>query len=188
MSSLGSISFGPLVLALLFPSGPHAGLQAPDKEILPGVQNYTRVDASVACGGATSLDTFPELKRRGFRAVINLRRPSEPDANVEAEGDAARAAGLKYINLPFNAAAPDAAASVEPFLKAVADPSNLPVFIHSRQAHRAAGMLLIKRVLVDGWSVDKALAEADVIAFSDRSAGAELARQFGLDYIMTHNK
>lgn len=186
--AFGRISSGTLLLALLFPLGLQAASQALEKETVPGVQNYTRADANIACGGVIALEALPELKRRGFKAVINLRRPTERNANVEAEGDAARAAGLTYINLPFSAGAPDAATSVEPFLKAVADPANLPVYIHSVQAHRAAGMLLIKRVLVDRWSIDKAMAEADAIALSDGSAGAELARKFALGYINTHSR
>lgn len=186
--TIGGISSGALLVTLLFALRPYATAQTVAKETVPGVQNYTRVDANIACGGAIALEALPELKRRGFKAVINLRRPTERDANVEAEGEAARAAGLRYVSLPFSAGAPDAATYVEPFLKAAADPANLPVYIHSAQAHRAAGMLLIKRVLADGWSIDKAMAEADAIALSDGTTGAELARTFALGYIKSHNK
>ena len=194
MTSLVRISSGSLLLALLASPGlmtaaqPSVRNQAAAKETMPGVESYTRLDASVACGGTTSAEAFPELKRRGFKAVINLRQPTEPNANIEAEGEAARAAGLKYINLPFSTGAPNAASLVEPFLKLVTDPSNLPVLVHSVRAHRAVGMLLIKRVLVDGWNVDKALAEADATALSDGSPGAGAARKFGLDYINAHPK
>ena len=105
--------------------------------------------------------------------MINLRKASEPDANVEAEGHAVRGAGLKYVNLPFSATDPYlvAAAQVEPFMKTLADPSNLPVLIHSRQAHRPVGLLLIKRVLRDGWSVDKGFAAADAQVLADGHRG-----------------
>lgn len=194
MTSLGRISSGLLLLALLgslvlmTAAQPSAKGQAPAKETMPGVESYTRLDASVACGGTTSAQAFPELKRRGFKAVIDLRQPTEPNANIEAEGEAARAAGLRYINLPFNAGAPNAASLVESFLKLVTDPANLPVLVHSVRAHRAVGMLLIKRVLIDEWNVDKALAEADATALSDGSPGAGNARKFGLDYIKAHSK
>lgn len=150
--------------------------------MLPGAQNYTRVDRNVACGGAIAFEALPELKRRGFKAVINLRLPTERNANVEAEGDAVRAAGLKYIHLPFNAAAPDANAVVDAFLKAVTDPGNQPVYIHSNAAHRVGGLWLIKRVRLDGWSVENALAEAEGIGLSDSS------RQFALAYVQPGRK
>ena len=133
-------------------SGLQAASQAPAKETLPGIVNFTRIDSNVAVGGAVSVEALPELKRRGFKAVINLRKASEANANVEAEGDAVRAAGMKYINLPFSATDPYdvAAPQVDLFLKAFADRSNWPVFAHSAQSHRPTGLLVIKRVLEDG--------------------------------------
>ena len=166
-----------LLLALFVLSAPQAGAQAPEKETLPGAQSYTRVDRNIACGGVIAFEAFPELKRRGFKTVINLRLATERDAKVEAEGEAARAAGLRYIHLPFNAAAPDARAVVEQFLKAVVDPANQPVYIHSAAAHRVGGLWLIKRVRLDGWSTARALAEAEGIGLSDSS------RQFALEYV-----
>ena len=177
-----------VIVAVTAAGGLQAASQAAGKETLPGVVNYTRVDANVAVGGALSLEAIPELKRRGFKAVINLRRPTEPNANVEAEGEAVRAAGLKYINLPFSAAEPYdvAAGQVAPFLKALAEPSNLPVLIHSAQSHRPVGMLVIKRVVVEGWSLDKAFAADDAQVLSDGSAGAKGIQQFVRSYITAH--
>ena len=142
--SRGSVALPARVLVLvvlavmtLVPSGDLGAVsQAPGRdEVLPGIVNYARIDKNLAVGGVLSLQALPELKRRGFKTVINLRKPSEPDANVEAEGVAVRGAGLKYVNLPFSATDPYevAAAQVEPFMKALADPSNLPVLVHSRQ-------------------------------------------------------
>jgi len=173
--------FSVMTMLLVF-SGSRGGAQTSEKETLPGAQNYTRVDRNVACGGAIAFDALPELKRRGFKAVINLRLPTEPNANVEAEGEAVRTAGLKYINLPFNVAAPNARAIVDEFMKAVVDPANQPVYIHSNAAHRVGGMWLIKRVRLDGWSVERALAEAENIGLSDSS------RQFALDYVKIYSK
>jgi uncharacterized protein (TIGR01244 family) len=178
------------VTATILSGGLRAAQQAPGKEALPGIVNYTRIDANLAVGGVLSLEALPEVKRRGFKTVINLRKPSEPDANVEAEGAAVRGAGLKYVNLPFSATDPYeiAAAQVEPFMKALVDPSNLPVLIHSRQAHRPVGLLLIKRVLRDGWSVDKGFAAADAQVLADGTPGAAGVRAFVLSYIKAHSR
>jgi len=178
--------FGVVILA----SSVYPTAQAPAKETLAGVVNYTRIDATVVVGGALSLEAVPEIKRRGFKAVINLRRPDEPDANVEAEGEALRAAGLRYISLPFSARDPYdvAAAQVEPFLKALADPMNRPVLIHSAQSHRPVAMLVIKRVLQDGWSLDKAYDAEDAQVLSDGSRGANSMRQFVAAYLKAHAK
>jgi len=178
------IAAGAFVLASHVP----LASQASNKETLSGVVNYTRVDANIAVGGAVSLEALPELTRRGFKAVINLRLPTEPNANVEAEGAAVRAAGLKYINIPFNASDPQADAQVPVFLKAMADTSNLPVLIHSAGAHRSVAMLIIKRVLVEGWNLDKAFAAEDSQVLSDGSAGAKGNQAYVRSYIAAHAK
>jgi len=171
-----------LLFVWLGVSSAPAAAQAPNREAPPGVRNYTRVDATVACAGAPSLEAMPELKRLGFAAVINFRLASEPGADVEAEGETARSAGLKYIHLPFEAASPEPAV-VEAFLKAVVDPANQPVFIHCGSANRVGAMWLIKRVVVDGWDLEKATAEAETIGLTSSAL-----RQFALDYVKTRPK
>jgi uncharacterized protein (TIGR01244 family) len=138
------------------------------------------VDATVACGGATTVDAFPELKRRGFTAVINLRRSEEPGADVEAARAAATAAGLKYLHIPFDASAPDAA-DADAFLAAVSDTANHPVYIHCGSANRVGAMWLIKRVLADKWTIEKATKEAEAIGLRSQTL-----KQFALDYIAAH--
>src|SRR5262245_34318736 len=72
-----------------------------------GIVNYSRVDATVGCGGQVDPAAMTALKKEGYVSVINLRLPTEAGADVDAGRAAAQAAGLKYIHLPFNAAAPD---------------------------------------------------------------------------------
>ena len=75
------------------------------KPTLAGVTNLSRLETTVACAGATGPEAMPEIKKMGFASVINLRQASEPDANIPAAEAAAKAVGLKYIHVPFNAAA-----------------------------------------------------------------------------------
>ena len=150
------------------------------KQDFPGVRNYSRVDATVGCGGAVDPTALAALKKEGFVSVINLRVATEEGANIDASKAAAQAAGLKYIHLPFSSAAPDTKV-VDRFLEAVADRSNQPVFIHCGVASRAGGMWMIKRVLQDGWPVDKALAEAQAIGLNNPALTA-----FVTEYINAH--
>lgn len=147
-----------------------AAEEAPD-----GVVNYTRLNATVACAGATPPEAMAELKSRGFAAVVNFRTAGERGATVDAGRSAAAAAGLKYFHLPFRQPSAEVA---EAFLETVADPANQPVYIHCGSANRVGAMWLIKRVRLDGWAVDEALAEAELIGL--RSAAL---RQFALDYV-----
>jgi len=152
------------------------------KREMPGIRNYSRVDATVGCGGQVDPAAMAALKKEGYVSVINLRQAAEPGADIEAGRAAAQAAGLKYLHMPFNVAAPDSKV-VDSFLAAVADKSNQPVFIHCGSANRVGGMWMIKRVLQDGWAIDRAKAEAETIGLSSAPLTA-----FATEYISTHQK
>lgn len=151
-----------------------------EKKEMAGIRNYSRVDATVGCGGAVDPAAMASLRNEGFVSVVNLRMATEAGANVDAGRAAAQAAGLKYIHLPFNVAAPDPRV-VDSFLAAVADKSNQPVFIHCGSASRVGGMWMIKRVLQDKWMLDRALAEAKAIGLNNAQLEA-----FAVQYIKTH--
>ncbi len=74
------------------------------KESVPGVTNFTRLETTVACAGATKVEAVPEIKKLGFASIINLREATEPDANVDAEAAAAKTAGIRFYHVPFNGA------------------------------------------------------------------------------------
>lgn len=156
--------------------------QAPAKTTLPGATNVTRVDATVACGGVTTPEAFPELKKLGFNSIVNLRREREQGVDIPGATAAAAAAGLKYIHIPVDGANPDPG-SVERFLAAVTDKANQPAYIHCSSANRVGAMWLIKRVVVDGWDVPKATEEAVTIGLT-----SEALKKFAIDYATAHRK
>lgn len=169
-----------LVLALMLVAT--ATLSAQEKMTRPGITNFTRVDAVVACGGATETAALDGLKQDGFKAVINLRQASERGANIDENRARAEALGLKYLHIPFNGAAPEDK-TFDDFLAAVADRSNQPVYVHCGSANRVGAVWLAKRVLQDGWTVEKATEEARLIGLS-----AAPLEQFALKYINAHKK
>jgi uncharacterized protein (TIGR01244 family) len=150
------------------------------KAEVAGISNFSRVDATVGCGGATQPSAMAALSKDGFRSVINLRLASEQGADVDAGRAAAEAAGMKYIHLPFDAAKPDPAL-VDNFLAAVDEPANQPVYIHCGSANRVGAVWMIKRVLKDGWPVEKAEAEAEAIGLT-----IPRLKTFATDYIAAH--
>ncbi len=156
--------------------------QGPVKTTLPGATNVTRVDSTVMCGGATTPEAFPELKKQGFASVVNLRRESEPGADIPAATAAAKAAGLKYIHIPVDGANPQAA-SADAFLAAISDKANQPAYIHCASANRVGAMWLIKRVVVDGWDIPRASEEAAAIGLTNATL-----KQFAIDYAAQHRK
>ena len=150
-------------------------LQAQREAAPAGVANYTRVDATVACAGATPVQALPELKKNGFASVINFRMPQEQGANIDEAKATAAQVGLKYIHLPHQTPTAEIA---EAFLKAVADPANQPVYIHCASANRVGAMWFIKRVKLDGWDTDRAMKEAEAIGLR-----APALKEFALNYV-----
>jgi uncharacterized protein (TIGR01244 family) len=168
-----------LVVPLLAFLAVSAAAQVEKKEVA-GIRNYSRVDATVGCGGAVDPSAMATLKKEGFVSVINLRMPTEPGADIDAGRAAAQAAGLKYIHLPFDGANPDPKI-VDGFLAAVADRSNQPVFIHCGSANRVGGVWMIKRALQDKWTIERARAEGEAIGLSSPALVT-----FATNYINEH--
>jgi len=153
--------------------------------MVPGINNFWFVDKTISTGGSiTSRElAMPALKKRGIRTVIDLAGGTGSDA----ERAATEAAGMKYLVFAINPMTLDPA-PVEPFLKAASDPANFPIFIHSGAGHRAAMALMIKRVLVDGWTVEKSGIEAAASGLVDDNAMASVWWKFAYDYITSHKK
>lgn len=165
------------------PSTPQAKPDQAAPDTVAGVRNFTRVDATIACGGTLSPESFAALKQAGFRSIVNLRPESEPGANVAEERKAAEAAGFRYIHIPFASATPDTA-KLDEFLKVFALEQNQPMMLHCASGARASMFWAVKRVMVDGWTIDKAMNELPDLA---RNVGDPL-RTFILDYLKSHGK
>src|SRR5436190_22699549 len=77
------------------------------KKEIPGISTFAQAETTIACGGATKPEAIKEIASMGFKSVINLRLASEQGALVEEEGQAVKAAGMRYVHLPFDAQNPD---------------------------------------------------------------------------------
>jgi uncharacterized protein (TIGR01244 family) len=152
------------------------------KETVPGITNFSRLETTIACAGATTPAGVAEVKRLGYASIINLRQASEAGADVEGEAAAAKAANITYIHLPFNTASPDPAV-VDQFLTAVTAKANQPAFVHCASANRASALWMIKRMLADGWDADRAGKEA-----ADLGLTSAALKNFALEYVAAHKK
>ena len=77
---------------------------------MPDIENFSTITDSsgfagptLGFGGATQDSAMTWLKDEGFSTVINLRLAGEEGVDIECSRDAAEAAGLKYVHLPFSA-------------------------------------------------------------------------------------
>ena len=152
------------------------------KETVPGVVNFARVETTVACGGTIKPEAVAEIKQKGFKSIIDLQLPDEKGADVPGEAAAAKAAGVNFVHIPFTPASADTT-PVDTFLKAVSAPANQPAFIHCAGGNRAAGLWMVKRVLVDKWDVPRAQTEAEALGL----ASAPM-KKYVLDYIQAHQR
>jgi len=152
------------------------------KQSVQGITNFAQVETTVACAGAVTPAAVAEIKNMGFKAIFNLRLATEQGADIEGETAAAKAAGINFVHLPLSGTSPDPAV-VDNFLKAIAAPGNQPALIHCASGNRASAMWFIKRVMVDKWDTDRAMAEA-----SELGAISQAMKTFALDYIKAHQK
>ena len=156
--------------------------QTVTKPVVAGVTNFAKLDTTIACAGATSSTAIPELKKMGYKSVINLRQPSEPGADIEGEAAAAKAAGVAFFSIPVNGATPDPA-TVDQFLAAVGAAANQPAFVHCASGQRASAYWMIKRMVVDGWDAEKAGTEAAALGLTSPAL-----KTFALNYAASHKK
>ena len=101
---------------------------------------------------------------------------TEAGADVEKHEAAAKAAGLRYFHVPLNSAKPDPKAA-DQFLKVMGSPGAEPAFIHCASANRSSAMWLIKRLAIDRWEVDRAVAEAEALGLTNPAL-----KQWAIEY------
>ena len=170
------------LLAVSWTAAAPARAQEVTKDNIDGITNFRRLETVVACSGAIKPEVIPQIKKMGFVSIINLREPTENGANIEGEGAAAKAEGLRYYSIPFNATNPDPAAA-DKFVEAITAKGTEPSFIHCAGGGRAATMWFIKRMVVDHWDVDRAAKEA-----TDLGMNSPTLKQFAIDYAKSHQK
>jgi uncharacterized protein (TIGR01244 family) len=169
-------------LALAISSSLFAAQNKVTKDTVPGINNYAHIETTVACAGAITPGSVAEIKKMGYASIINLREASEPGADIDAEKGAAEKAGIRFVHIPFNGNKPSTEA-VDQFLKAIKTTGTEPAFIHCAGGNRAASMWFVKRVLVDKWDIDRAMAEATDLGFA-----APALKAFAIDYVKAHQK
>ncbi len=147
----------------------------------PPIRNFLRVDKEFCTGGQPRNEHLAKLKEEGVRAVINLRPPTEHRAEEErAEADRL---GLRYFNIPVVFGEPKEEQATE-FLKLTDDPANRPAFIHCTGAVRVGAFWMIRRVLRDGWTVERAEEEAREVGLRESPHLNEFVR----GYVEKHRK
>ncbi len=142
---------------------------------VPPIRNFLKINDQFCTGGQPRPEHLAKLKAEGIKTIINLRTPGEHRAAEEEEQ--AKQLGLRYFNIPVVYTAPKDE-QVDEFLKLTDDPANRPAFIHCTAAIRVGTFWLIRRVLRDGWTFEKAEEEATKVGLVNAPHLTEFARNY----------
>ena len=66
---------------------------------------------------------------------------------------------------------------------AVTAPANQPAFVHCASANRVSALWMIKRMLVDQWTADRASTEAAALGLTNPAL-----KTFALDYVASRRR
>ena len=152
-----------------------ATLSAAAQQEAPPIRNFVRVNEQFCTGAQPRLKHLEKLKAEGVKAVINLRTRGEHRADEEEAK--AKELGLRYFHIPVVFGEPKEEQATE-FLKITDDPENRPAFIHCAGAVRVGAFWMIRRVLRDGWTVERAEEEAKKIGLRESPHLNEFARRY----------
>ncbi|MDA1023585.1 MAG: sulfur transferase domain-containing protein [Proteobacteria bacterium] len=131
-----------LVMGLSSLSAQAAPKQAPfGDKVSPAITYYNRATPFVATAGVLKPGAAAELKKLGFKTILDLRGPKEGVAKVKSllEG-----AGLSFLNIPVVTRAPTLE-QVKQFTVIVEDKSNYPLLVYCKSANRVGALWAMYR-------------------------------------------
>jgi uncharacterized protein (TIGR01244 family) len=148
---------------------------------VPPIRNFVKLNADFCTGAQPRLEHLEKLKADGVKSILNLRPAGEHRA---AEEEAkVKELGLQYFNIPVVFGEPKEEQVAE-FFKITDERKNFPIFIHCAAGIRVGAFWFIRRVLRDGWTLEAAEKEADLIGLRESPHWKE----FALKYIEQHRQ
>ena len=183
MRAVGFTAAIPLIPAIVFAveleNATPARLEQTQKLLSAHVPRILCLDENFATGGQPTGDAYGKAAASGFSSVLSLRTAAE-GVDLVRERAQVESKKLRYFNIPVNSSAPRAQQADE-FLRIARDKANHPMLVTCASANRVGAFMMILRVVEQGWTEEKALAEAIRIGLR----GEEL-KKFAKDYIASH--
>jgi len=157
-----------------------ARLDQIEKALSADVPRVLCLDGSFATGAQPAQTAFAKMAANGFHSFMSLRTPAE-GIDLERERLLVEKNGLRYFNIPVVSSAPRKEQADE-FIQIVNEKANHPMLIACASANRVGAFMMIYRVVGQGWSEQKALAEANRIGLR-----SETLKRFAREYIAQRN-
>lgn len=147
------------------------------------VQDTIRIDDQLTVATTQiNPEQLQQAANAGFKAVLNLRSPTEPGF-AKDEQKWVEAAGLQYVNLPVDPA--QITEQLTEKVLAQIDRLAKPILIHCSSGIRSAAMALIYMALREGMTTDQTLALSQ--QWSLNLAAKPKIQTFVQDYIADHS-
>jgi protein tyrosine/serine phosphatase len=131
--------------------------------------NFHQVNSQLYRGAQPIAGGLQRLKAIGIKTIVNLRRD---DDRTRAEGDTARALGLRYYSVPLPGFSAPKDKEVQQVLDIINAPDNQPIFVHCRHGEDRTGTIIAcYRITHDGWTATQAKKEAESCGMSWTQVG-----------------
>jgi protein tyrosine phosphatase (PTP) superfamily phosphohydrolase (DUF442 family) len=134
------------------------------------------IDDNPAAGGQPSGQAYAKAAASGYRSILTLRNEKD-GIDLLRERAMVEQQKLRYYNIPVVAHVPNIP-QAEQFLALTRDKNNHPMLINCAFAERVAPLIMIFRIIEQGWSKEKAIAEAARLGL-----GKERLRKFADAYL-----
>lgn len=171
--------------------GPTDALRAqqsrvPSTQLFPPREKVTApivlcIDDNPKGGGQPSADAYARAAANGFRSVVTLRTAAD-GVDTLVERFMVEQNQLRYFNIPATHKLPSRE-RVDEFLNLARNNANHPMLINCAYAERVAPLMLIFRIVEQGWSQEKALKEATASGLK-----AEPLKTFAATYLTKRSR
>ena len=139
------------------------------------------IDDKPLTGGQPSAEAYTKVALNGFRSVLTLRSAKD-GVDIARERFVVEQNKLRYFNIRYHADFPQRE-QVDEFLTLARNPLNQPMLVNCAFAERIAPLMMMFRILEQGWAEGRAVEEASRSGL----ASAKL-RQFAKNYLANRTK
>lgn len=144
---------------------PAAAAPVPDaayKAAASALPNFAKVSDALYRSGQPTYAGMAQIEAAGIKSILKLNDNTPSESNwAQQDG-----IGFNYMLMPTKQS--PSYDQIDQALAFINDPANQPVLVHCHLGHdRTGAVVAAYRVTVQGWSVDKAAAEATQMGYSD---------------------